>query len=57
MGGEYSMNGGEWEAYRSLLGKPKEKRPLERSSRSWANNIKIDLGEMGWVGLDSSGSG
>jgi hypothetical protein len=33
-------------AYRILLGKPEEKRPLGRLRRRWADNIKMDLGEI-----------
>jgi hypothetical protein len=31
---------------RVLMGKPEGKRPLERSSRRWENNIKMDLQEV-----------
>jgi hypothetical protein len=31
-----------------LLGKPERKRPLGRSRRRWVDNIKMDLGEVGW---------
>jgi hypothetical protein len=34
--------------YRILAGKPEEKRPLERPSRRWEDNIKMDQQEMGW---------
>jgi hypothetical protein len=44
-------------AYRILVGKPEGKRPLGRPRRRWVDNIKMDLGEMGWYGLDRSGSG
>jgi hypothetical protein len=46
-------------AYRILVGKPEGKRPLGRPRRSWVDNIKIDLREIGWdwYGLDRSGSG
>jgi hypothetical protein len=30
-------------AYRTLVGKPKGKRPLGRPRRMWVDNIKIDL--------------
>jgi hypothetical protein len=30
-----------------LLGKPKEKRPLERPMHGWEDNITIDLTETG----------
>jgi hypothetical protein len=39
-------------AYMILVGMPEGKRPLGRQRRSWGNNIKIDLREMGWYGLD-----
>jgi hypothetical protein len=34
------------------MGKPEGKRPLGRSRRRWANNIKMDLGEIGWGDMD-----
>jgi hypothetical protein len=39
-------------AYRILVGKPKVKRPLGRPRRRWVDNIKLDLREIGWDGLD-----
>jgi hypothetical protein len=30
-----------------LVGKPEEKRPLERHRRRWEDNIKMDLREIG----------
>jgi hypothetical protein len=39
-------------AYRVLVGKPEGKRPLGRSRLRWENNIKMDLQEMGWKGMD-----
>jgi hypothetical protein len=44
-----------WEkrnAYRILAGKPEGKRPLGRSGRRWVDNIKMDLRETGWGGMD-----
>jgi hypothetical protein len=35
-------------AYRLLVGKPEEKRPLGRPRRRWLDNIRMDLGEVGW---------
>jgi hypothetical protein len=35
-------------AYRVLVGKSKEKRPLRRPRRRWEDNIKIDLQELRW---------
>jgi hypothetical protein len=39
-------------AYRILVGKPEGKRPLGRPRRTWADNIKMNLGEVGWDGVD-----
>jgi hypothetical protein len=39
-------------AYRILVGKPEGKKPLGSPRRRWMDNIKIDLKEMGWDGLD-----
>jgi hypothetical protein len=43
-------------AYRILVGKPKEKRPIGRPRRRWVDNIKIDLREIGWDGMVWTGS-
>jgi hypothetical protein len=34
-----------------LAGKPEEKRPLGRPRRTWIDNIKMDLREIGWGGM------
>jgi hypothetical protein len=39
-------------AYRLLVGKPEGKRPIERPGHRWVDNIKIDLLEIGWGGVD-----
>jgi hypothetical protein len=39
-------------AYRILVGKPEEKRPLGRPRRRWEDNIKMNLGEVEWGGMD-----
>jgi hypothetical protein len=39
-------------AYRTLVGKPEGKRLLGRPRRRWADNVKMDLREVGWDGLD-----
>jgi hypothetical protein len=39
-------------AYRLLVGKPEGKRPLGRPRRRWVDNIKRDLGEVGWSDVD-----
>jgi hypothetical protein len=38
--------------YRLLVGKPEGKRPLGRPRRRWVDNIRMDLGEVGWGGVD-----
>jgi hypothetical protein len=48
MGRACSMNGEKMNAYRILVGKPEGKRPLGRPRRGWADNVKIDLREIGW---------
>jgi len=32
--------------------KPDGKRPLVRTRRRWANNIKMNHSEVGWEGVD-----
>jgi hypothetical protein len=39
-------------SYRLLVGKLEGKRPLRRPRRRWANNIKINVGEIGWCGVN-----
>jgi hypothetical protein len=39
-------------AYRILVGKPEEKRLLGREKRRQVNNIKMDIREIGWDGMD-----
>jgi hypothetical protein len=39
-------------AYRMLVGKPQGKRPLGRPRCRWVENLKMDLGEIGWDGRD-----
>jgi hypothetical protein len=38
-------------AYR-LLGEARGKEPLGRPKRKWVDNIRMDLGEVGWGGVD-----
>jgi hypothetical protein len=44
--------GEERNAYRLLVGKSEGKRPLGRQRRRWVDNIRMDLGEVGWGDLD-----
>jgi hypothetical protein len=46
---------GERKAYRLLVGKPVGKRPLGRPRRRWVDNIRMDLGEVGWGDVDLIG--
>jgi hypothetical protein len=38
--------------YRALVGKPEGRRPLGRPRRRWEDNIKMDLREVRWGGMD-----
>jgi hypothetical protein len=50
--GHVARMGEERNACRLLLGKPEGKRPLGRPKRRWVDNIKMDLLEIGWGGVD-----
>jgi hypothetical protein len=39
-------------AYRILVGSPEGRRPLGRPRCRWEDNIKMDLQEAGWVGMN-----
>jgi hypothetical protein len=39
-------------AYRVLVGKPEGKRPLGRPRHRWVDNVRMDLGEVGWGDVD-----
>jgi hypothetical protein len=39
-------------SYRLLVGKPEGKRPLGRQRHRWVDNIRMDLGEVGWGNVD-----
>ena len=39
-------------AYRALVGKPEGSKTLRRHRRRWEDNIKMDLREVGWGGMD-----
>jgi hypothetical protein len=44
-----------WEnrnAYRILVGKPEIKKTSKRPTRGWEDNIKMDIREIGWGGMD-----
>jgi hypothetical protein len=52
MGRACSTNGGNRNANRILVGISEGKRPLGRTRRRWVDNIKMDLKEIGWDGVD-----
>jgi hypothetical protein len=39
-------------AYSILVGRPEGRRPLGRTRRRWEDNIKMDLGEIGFGDVD-----
>jgi hypothetical protein len=52
MGGAYSTYGGSRCVYRFVVRTKEGKRPLGRPRRRWENNIKMDLQEVGYQGMD-----
>jgi hypothetical protein len=50
--GHVARMGEKRNAYRILVEKPERKRPLGRPRRRWVDNIKMDLREVGWDGVD-----
>jgi hypothetical protein len=38
--------------YRLLVGKPEGRRQVGRPRRRWVDNIRMDLGEVGWGDVD-----
>ena len=54
--GHVARMGEEREVYRVLVGKTEGRRPMGRPRRSWVNNIRMELQEVGceymdWIGL------
>jgi hypothetical protein len=39
-------------AYRIVVGRSERKRPLGRRRHRWVDNIRMDLGEVGWGDVD-----
>jgi hypothetical protein len=52
MGGACSAVGEGRGVYRVLVGKPEGKRPLGRPRYRWEDNIRMDLQEVGYRGMD-----
>jgi hypothetical protein len=50
--GHVAQMGEKRNAHRILVGKPEGKRPLGKPRRRWADDIKMDLREIGWDDMD-----
>jgi hypothetical protein len=50
--GHVAQIGDKRNAHRILVGKPDGNRPLKRPVYGWEDNIKMDLREIGWDGMD-----
>jgi hypothetical protein len=50
--GHVARRGEKRNAYRIFVGKPQRNRPLGRPRRSWMDNIKMDLREIRWGGME-----
>jgi hypothetical protein len=50
--GHVARMGEKRNAYRLLVGKPEGKRPIGRPRRRRVDNIRMDLGEVGWGDVD-----
>ena len=50
--GHVASVGDRRDVYRVLVGKPEGRSPLGRPRRRWEDNIKMDLQEVGYGGLD-----
>jgi hypothetical protein len=47
LAGQMARGVGERNAYRILVGKPREKKPLGRPRHRWEDNIRMDLKNIG----------
>jgi hypothetical protein len=50
--GHVARKGEKRNAYRLLVRKPEREIPLGRPRRRWVDNIRMDLGEVGWGDVD-----
>jgi hypothetical protein len=50
--GHVARMGEKRNAYRLLVGKLEGEGPLGRPRRRWVDNIRMDLGEVGWGNVD-----
>jgi hypothetical protein len=51
MGRAYNTNGDGDECMQVIGGKSEGRAPLGSTIRRWVDNIKMDLAEIGWVGM------
>jgi hypothetical protein len=52
MGRAHSTNGAKRSAYRILVGKPEEMRPVRRPIRRWVGDNKMDLRKIEWGDME-----
>jgi hypothetical protein len=52
IGGACRTHGVMRNSYSILVGKPEGKRPLRKPRRRWKDNVRFDLRESGWKGVD-----
>jgi hypothetical protein len=52
MGGHVARVGEKRGSYRILVGRPEGRRPLRRPRWRWEDNVKVDLQDVGWGGMD-----
>jgi hypothetical protein len=50
--GHVARMGEKRDVYRLLMGKPERRKPLGRPRRRWVDNIRMDLGAVGWGIVD-----
>jgi hypothetical protein len=50
--GHIACTGETRNAYKVLVGKCEVKRPCRRPRHRWEGNIKMDLRDIGWEGVD-----
>jgi hypothetical protein len=51
-GGSCSTHGRDEKCIQNFFGKPEGKRPFGRSRRRWEDNVRMDLREVPWKGVD-----
>jgi hypothetical protein len=50
--GQVARMGEKRNAYRIMVGRPGGKRPLGKPRSRWVDNIKMNLREIGWCGME-----